>query len=178
MTETDETKSPPPEHEHPKEDRIVLHAIVVFLVCLIGYVLLYQGDAYLRTNKGPWSVTFSTDSNNVPTLVVSQPAYDINNVTLRFPGESVILTNGATNILFLDPKVQIPFGELRHHDLTYQPGVVTLLVFNHEIEFIRRGLFIDRREYQWPDLTTLALTPTNAPPPKHPERKRTKDLEQ
>lgn len=167
-----------PEHQHPKEDRIVLHALAVFVVCVIGYIGLYQWDAHLRTGKGPWSVTFAADTNNTPTLTVNQSSYGISNVTLRFPGESAVLTNGATNILFTEPKIQIPFGEIRHHDLTYHPGVITLLVFNHEIELIRRGLFIDRREYQWPDAKTFTLTPTNAAPPKHPERKRTQDLEQ
>lgn len=177
MSEKTETEAPA-QPEHPKEDRIVLHAFVVFVICVVGYIGLYQWDAHLRTHKGAWSVTFATDTNNVPILTVSQPSYDIKDVTIRFAGESVVLTNGVTNIVFNDPKVKIPFGEIRHHDLTYQPGVITLLVFNHEIEFIRRGLFINRTEHLWPEATNFTLSPTNAAPPRHKERKRTKDLEQ
>lgn len=160
----------------PKRDSFPLQAIGVFLVCLIAYALLYSCDARLRTRKGPWAVRFDTTADHTPRLTVNQPALGITNVTITFPGESVILTNGPTNILFIDPTIEPPFGELRHHDLMYQPGVVTLLAFNHEIELIPRALFIDRREIKWSDAGNLALSPTNQPPPAHPERKRTKDL--
>ena len=167
-----------PEPTLSKDDNLFLHALGVFAVCLLAYVLLYMWDSRIRTGKGPWSISFDSTTNDTPRIVVNQPAYGITNVTLLFPGESVPLTNRATNILFTNPKMELPFGEIRHHDLSYQPGVITLLAFNHEIEFIRRGLFIDRREIKWPDADTITLTPTNQPPPRHPERKRTKDLEQ
>ena len=163
---------------HKKDDNLFLHALGVFAVCLFAYIFLYSCDARLRTGKGPWSITFDTTTNDTPRIVVNQPNYGITNVTLLFPGESVSLTNGATNILFTNPKIELPFGKIRHHDLSYQPGVITILAFNHEIEFIRRGLFIDRSEIPWSDAKTISLAPTNQALPRHPERKRTKDLEQ
>ena len=159
-------------------DNLLKHAIPVFIVCVIGYALLYACDARLRTQKDPWSVEFDTTADNTPRLTINQADYGISDVTITFPGESVTLTNGATNILFTHPKIELPFGEIRHHDLMYQPGVITLLVFNHEIELIRRGLFIDRQEFPWAESDAFRLAPTNAAPPRHPERKRTKDLEQ
>ncbi len=159
-------------------DNLLRHAVPVFIVCVIGYALLYGCDAKLRTSRGPWSVTFDVTADQTPRLTISQPSYGIKNVDILFPGESITLTNGATDILFTHPKVELPFGEIRHHDLMYQPGVVTLLVFNHEIELIRRGLFIDRQEFSWQEADGFRLAPTNQPPPRHPERKRSKDLEQ
>ena len=160
-----------------KPERFGLQVALVFVVCLVGYALLYSCDSRLRAGKGPWSVRFDTTSNDIPRLVINQPALGVTNVTITFPGESVTLTNGPTNLLFTTPTIEPPFGKLRHHDLMYLPGVVTLLAFNHEIELIPRGLFIDRREVKWPSARSFALAPTNAPPPAHVERKRTKDLQ-
>lgn len=167
-----------PHPKHEASDNLLRHAIPVFLVCLICYVLLYACDAKLRTHKGPWAVEFDITANDTPRLTINQPSYGIRQVSILFPGETATLSNGATNILFTHPKVEIPFGEIRHHDLTYQPGVITFLIFNHEIELIRRGLFIDRQEFQWQESDGFRLSPTNQAPPRHKERKRTPDLEQ
>jgi hypothetical protein len=160
----------------PKKENFALQAVAVFLVCLIGYSLLYSCDSRLRAGKGPWSVRFETTTNNTPRIIIDQAGLGISNVVITFAGEACQLTNGPTNLLFTTPTVEPPFGELRHHDLMYLPGVITLLAFNHEIELIPRGLFIDRREIPWSEARSLSLSPTNQAPPAHQERKRTKDL--
>jgi hypothetical protein len=136
------------------KENLPLQLIGVFAVCLVGYILLYSCDSRLRAGKGAWSVRFDTTTNDTPRIVINQAALGISNVTITFPGETVTLTNGPTDLVFTSPTLEPPFGELRHHDLMYLPGVITLLAFNHEIELIPRGLFIDR----------------------HAVRKRTKDL--
>lgn len=159
------------------DEKFHLHVIGVFLVCLVGYGLLYSCDSRLRNSKGPWAVRFEATESGTPRLVINQPALGVTNVAITFPGESVTLTNGATNILFSSPTIEPPFGELRHHDLMYLPGVITLIAFNHEIELISRGLFIDRQEFKWTDARSFSLAPTNQAPSAHVVRKRTKDLQ-
>lgn len=159
---------------HPKEDNLLKHAAIVFVVCLVGYVLLYQWDKDVRLRKGPWEVTFEQETNGTPFVRIDQPAYGISNVVLRFPDSVITETNLnlPTVVRFDDPLKQPAFGKLRFHDLTYQPGTITLLLFNHEIEMIRRGLFINRREVKWPDADSFTLAPTNAPPPAHEARRK------
>ena len=71
------------------------------------------------------------------------------------------------------PDLKPAFGELRFQDATYLPGTVTLLAFNHELEFIARGLVVDRQERAWQPGLTVELAPTNqAPPARAVGRKR------
>jgi hypothetical protein len=162
------------ESPHPKDDNLIKHAVVVFVVCVIAYVFLYRWDSNVRLRKGPWEVTFATDTNGTPFVGINQPAYGISNVVIRFPDCEITETNISlpTTVNFDDPLKKPPFGKLRFHDLTYQPGTVTLLLFNHEIEMIRRGLFIDRQENGWSTAKDFSLTPTNAPPPAHEARRK------
>ncbi|MBG85416.1 MAG: hypothetical protein CMO80_00750 [Verrucomicrobiales bacterium] len=159
---------------HPKDDNLIKHALVVFVVCLIAYVGLYKWDNHLRARYGPWEITFAKEADGTPFISIDQEQFAISNVVIRFPDCEITETNLSlpTLVKFDVPMKQPPIGKLRFRDLTYQPGTVTLLLFNHEIEMIRRGLFIDRQEHRWEDAKRFSLTPTNAPPPAHEARRK------
>jgi hypothetical protein len=162
------------ESPHPQDDNLLKHVFVVFVVCVIAYVVLYRWDSNIRIRKGPWEVTFAAETNGTPFIAINQPTYGITNVIIRFPACEITETNLSLpmTVKFDDPLKKPPFGKLRFHDLTYQPGTITLLVFNHEIEMIRRGLFLDRQENRWADSHEFSLSPTNAPPPAHEAKRK------
>lgn len=151
-----------------KPDNILKHVAIVGVIAVVGYFSLYALDSHLRARKGPWEVTFATETNGTPYLVVNQPALGVREVKVSFPGEQNPLTNAPVLVRFSQPGLKPAFGELRFQDATYLPGTVTLLAFNHEIEFIPRGLVVDRRELAWQPGLTMALAPTNQAPPLRP----------
>lgn len=145
-------------------DNILKHVALVGVIAVVGYFGLYALDGHLRGRKGPWEVTFATETNGTPYLLVNQPALGVRDVKVRFPGEHSPLTNAPVTVRFSAASTQPAFGELRFQDATYLPGTVTLLAFNHEVEFIPRGLVLDRQERAWQPGLTLDLPPTNQPP--------------
>ncbi|MEN9575956.1 MAG: hypothetical protein RL514_3811 [Verrucomicrobiota bacterium] len=157
----------------PKPDNILKHVALVGVIAVVGYFSLYALDMHLRMRKGPWEVTFATETNGTPYLVVNQAALGVREVKVRFPGEQIALTNAPVTVRFSEPNTKPAFGELRFQDATYLPGTVTLLAFNHEVEFIQRGLVLDRQERAWQAGMTVELSPTNqAPPLRTKARKR------
>lgn len=154
-------------------DNILKHVAIVGIIAVVGYFSLYALDSHLRVRKGPWEVTFATETNGVPFLVVNQPTLGVRDVKVRFAGETSALTNGPVTVRFHEPNSKPAFGELRFQDATYLPGTVTLLAFNHEVEFIQRGLVVDRQERGWQPGLVVELSPTNqAPPVRVKARKR------
>ncbi len=146
-------------------DNILKHVAIVGVIAVAGYFGLYALDMHLRARHGPWEVTFAAETNGTPYLIISQPAFGVREVKVRFPGEQNPLTNAPVTIRFAEPNTKPAFGELRFQDATYLPGTVTLLAFNHEIELIQRGLVLDRQERGWQVGLTADLTPTNQAPP-------------
>ncbi len=144
--------------------------ILTFAACLVGYALLFSCDAHLRENKGPWEITFDTPTNGAPGIIINQPDLGITNVTIRFEGQPFAQSNATTIVVYDNPRKQPAFGELRFHDLSYLPGTITLLLFNHEIELIPRGLYINREVIPWSDAREFSLKPTNSAPPLHSKR--------
>jgi len=156
-----------------KPDNILKHVALVGVVAVVGYFSLYTLDGHLRARKGPWEVTFATETNGTPFLLINQPALGVREVKVRFPGEASPLTNAPVTVRFTEPNTRPAFGELRFQDATYLPGTVTLLAFNHEVELIQRGLVLDRQERAWQAGLTVELSPTNqAPPVREQKRKR------
>ncbi len=154
-------------------DNILKHVAIVGVIAVAGYFSLYALDSHLRSRKGPWEVTFAVETNGTPYLVVNQPVLGVREVKVRFPGEQSPLTNAPVTVRFTEANTKPAFGELRFQDATYLPGTVTLLAFNHEVEFIQRGLVLDRREQPWKPGDVAELTPTNqAPPLRVKARKR------
>jgi hypothetical protein len=154
-------------------DNILRHVATVGVIAVVGYFSLYALDSHLRARKGPWEVTFAAETNGTPYLVVNQPTLGVRDVKVRFAGESSALANGSVTVRFHEPNTKPAFGELRFQDATYLPGTVTLLAFNHEVEFIQRGLVVDRQERAWQPGLVVELSPTNQPPPvREKARKR------
>ncbi|HKQ37149.1 MAG TPA: hypothetical protein VJ063_03660 [Verrucomicrobiae bacterium] len=132
--------------------------VVLFVAVLLAYLAVFSGIEWLRHRKGPWQVTFETNS-----VRVTQPYLKISAV-LEFPDEKA--TNTGT-VLFDKPKKPLPYGKLLYEDLTFLPGVVTLDLFGHEVEFLPRVIIADKKEIPWrSEVVQLWVTNKAALPPK------------
>src|SRR5438034_11832460 len=62
------------------------------LIGLLLAVAIYAGgfafDQHLRTRRGPWEVTFTTESSGAPAILVNQRKLNIANLKIVFLGES------------------------------------------------------------------------------------------
>ena len=138
--------------------------VLTFLVVLGLYLASFYGIEFWRQNKGPWEVTFTTDSQGNPGIVVYQPKLNISSVEILFPGEKTLATNRSQRVIFDRPLKTIPFGQRIHEDLTSLPGVETLDLFGHEIELLPRTLIVNRKEIPWKSEMVIELAPTNRIP--------------
>ncbi len=128
-----------------------------FFVVLALYLATFHGIEHFRHRKGPWEVRFQTDARGIPSIQIAQRNVGLSNLTLVFPRAQFGTTGLNQLVRFQRPDQQIPFGKVRHQDLTYLPGVVGLDLFGHEIELVPRTLIIDRREVPWRSNTTIDL---------------------
>ena len=114
-----------------------------------------------RTRSGPWRVTFSSaGGTNAPSLVINEPALELSNRRLLFPGHPAPVTNDT--VVFEQPRevpFDLPFGRCIFMDATELPGTVTLLLFGHEIELLPRTLTLDKKEYDWATVSNLVVRP-------------------
>lgn len=133
--------------------------IVLFVAVLLAYLAVFNGIEWVRHRKGPWRVTFETNS-----VRISQPYLKVSAV-IELPDERATNT-GA--VAFDKPKKPLPYGSLLYEDLTFLPGVVTLDLFGHEIEMLPRVLIVNKNEVRWKVAGHLQLWATNKPaiPPK------------
>ena len=138
--------------------------VLTFLVVLGLYLAGFYGIEFWRHNKGPWEVTFTTDSLGNPGIVVYQPKLNISSVEILFPGEKTLATNRSQRVIFDRPLKPLPFGKRIHEDLTSLPGVETLDLFGHEIELLPRTLVVNRKEIPWKSEMVIELAPTNKIP--------------
>jgi len=161
-----------------KRDNPAKHFMLAFVIALVGYMLVYHFIENRRTRKGPWQVTFTSNPAGTPAIVINQPALNISNVQIQFPGETIAkfqspITNyqsDTNHLLFSQPRsvpYDVPFGKCVFMDTTFQPGTLTFQFFSHEIELLPRVLVLDRQEHAWKSgqiIALNALLPTNAPP--------------
>ena len=138
--------------------------LITFIVTLVLYVCAYNGLQYLQTRKGPWEVTFAADDEGNPSITIYQPKLNISSVEILFPGERVARSNLSERVAFDKPRQPTPFGTVIYDDLMFQPGVVTMDLFGHEVEFLPRTLIINKKEYLWNSDSTIELSSTNKPP--------------
>jgi len=136
--------------EESKQDRLPKHLLIAFACAVAGYALFFMLDQYLRTRKGPWEVTFTTNANGYAEIVVQQPTLGLSNVHITFAEERP--TNGLGATRFDRPLQQLPFGKTKFEDLTYLPGSVTFDFFGHEVELLPRTLYLNRQERGWREL--------------------------
>lgn len=146
---------------------------ISFVAVLILYGIVFFGIESWRHRKGPWEVTFLTDSSGNPAIVIYQPSLNISSVELVFPGERVPRTNLSEKVLFDRPLKPVPFGKVIYEDLTVLPGVVTFDFFGHEVELLPRVLFINKKEVPWKSDAVIELSETNKPAvaPKPPPKR-------
>jgi hypothetical protein len=145
-----------------KSDLPVKQMIIVFVAAAIAYFAAFAWIENRRTRNGPWSVTFAADETGIPSLTVNQPNLKISNLKIRFPDQSVSLTNVA--LIFQPPKpvpFDVPFGKCVFEDTTFQPGTVVLDLFGHEIQLMPRVLTIDKKEIPWQSDFAVSITTTN-----------------
>src|SRR5262249_38275066 len=129
------------------------------LIALVLYLISYNFIEHRRTRKGPWLVTFNTESNGVPVLTINQPFLQISNVRLTFPGNAPNATNVTMD--FRVPKqvpFEVPFGQCLFEDTTFLPGTIVFKLFGHEIQLIPRVLTVDQVEYPWRSESVMAVT--------------------
>lgn len=143
----------------------------IFLIPLGMALLIYFGGfftvEFLRHRKGPWEV-HSTTTNNVPAVVVNQPALGIRNVMVVLDGETPPPGFAPSTQTYDGPRevpFDVPFGRVVFLDMTFLPGTVTLDLEGHAIELLPRALLINGEEFPWESNKTHHLDPANK---KHP----------
>ncbi len=131
-------------------DGLVRHVGLAFLLALGFYVLFFNGLERYRVRRGPWLVTFATQSNGVPSVTVAQPRLGVVHYSLVFAGETVPPMPAPQTLAFSQPtQRKVPFGRVLFLDTTFLPGTVTLELFGHVVEFLPRVLTIDKQEFRW-----------------------------
>lgn len=155
-----------------RRDPLLKHALIAFACALGLYLVAFHGIEFARQAKGPWQVTFRSDANGAPSLIVSQPQKQISDVTLVFRGERLAKTNLLETVVFDGPKTNVPFGRVIFFDTTFLPGTITLDLFGHEIELLPRVLGVNRREVPWKSGAVIELSQEEKPPPRADRRKR------
>ena len=145
-----------------KSRAVTWKSILLTFVFAAGfYVLAYSWMARRQTGKGPWKVSFTTNSAGAPQLIVAQPALGISNVTIQFVGEQLAPTNQTGVVDFDKPQRPTPFGYVAYDDLMFQPGVVALDCFGHVVEMLPTALGLNGRRFGWTNDAVYPLAPTD-----------------
>jgi hypothetical protein len=156
---------------NPKSS-ILPHILGALALAVALYVGGFWFDQHLRNRRGPWDVTFGFTPESAPMLVIQQEHLGVRDVRIIFLDEK---TNSPTaRVQFDRPGVVVPWGQIKHQDLTYLPGVITLNLFGHEIEMLPRTLYVNRRSIPWQSQTNILLReldlPTSLPDPAEAAR--------
>ena len=146
-----------------KSDGMFKQMVMVFAAALVLYVSAYSFDRHLRLKNGPWAVTFTSESNGDPAIVVTEPRLKIADLKIVFVGEKTSATNLPGRVVFDAPAQRLPFGECIFDDLMYLPGTVTFNLFGHEIELLPRVLIVNHQEHPWKSGSTIRLSPEDKP---------------
>lgn len=139
---------------------------------LTFYVVAFYGIEWWRERLGPWEVTFTSNTNHPPALIIHQARLGIEKVEILFEGESAPPTNVC--LRFDQPVRVVPWGNVVHQDPIKFPGVVTLHLFGHEVEMMPRVLSLNRRAIPWTGQTQFRLRPQDKLPPAQLLRKKFK----
>lgn len=143
-----------------------------FLLALVLYLGAFKWIDYQREHKGPWIIEFTTDSNGVPSLTVSQAFLKIPPHRLTFPETTVTETNYQRSIKFDHAVSKVPFGELVFQDPLYLPGSAVFNFWGHEVQIIPRTLIVDRKEIPWNSTTNMTVTGEGKYQPPQPKAKK------
>jgi len=124
------------------------HLAITFAIAVVLYVASFGWIQHRRTFKGPWQITFITDTAGRPSMLVSEPFLKISRA-IDFPGQKVAPANMRQVESFAEAVTDLPFGRMVFQDPTFLPGTVTMNQFGHEIELLPRVLIIDKKEIPW-----------------------------
>jgi hypothetical protein len=143
-------------------DRLPKHLLIGFGLALLVYASFFSCDQYVRHRKGPWEVTFSTNSTGWAQIEISHPGSRIHSIII-FEGEKAT-NSGSVN--FEQPEKAIPFGKMKFEDLTYLPGSVVFDLFGHEVELLPRTLYLNKKEHPWVRDEVIMLKADEKLPPE------------
>jgi len=135
--------------------------VVTFVLAVVFYMLAYAWMTKRQTGKGPWQVSFMTNSAGVPALVIAQPVLRISNVVIQFAGEQLEASNGTGVVHFAKPRQPTPFGRVAYDDLMFQPGAVALDCFGHLVELVPSVLGLNGVRFGWTNNMVYSLEATN-----------------
>ena len=147
-------------------DKLPRHLAFAFVLALVIYAAFFTCDQRLRNRRGPWQVTFSTNSSGFPAIMIDQSHLGITNVQVIFHGEWLSNSIAPAKILFNKPQQPIPFGSVKFEDLTYIPGSVAFDFFGHEVELLPRTLYLNKVEHPWKAGAVFTLEPSQKLPPE------------
>ncbi len=138
-------------------ERIGRHFLGAFVLALALYLGTFFGIEHWRQAKGPWRVRFQSDNAGHPSVSVSHEGSGISGVRVVFSGEQIVATNLSVEVQFDAPRTNVPFGRVIFLDTTFLPGTVTFDFFGHEVQFIPRGLYVNRKERPWKSGQTVEV---------------------
>jgi hypothetical protein len=149
-------------------ENIAKHLVSACALAVLLYFATFYSIEHLRTRKGGWQVTFQSDANRAPSVAVSQPQLNIDNVRFAFPDQQIAQSNMNRTITFDQPITNVPFGRVIYFDTTFLPGSIVLGLYGHEIQLLPRVLLVDNKEIPWQSGTTLQLPAKTKPasPPR------------
>ena len=148
-----------------KTDGLLKHVAITLAASVIFYIVCFAWIEHRREFKGPWEITFQTDSLGVPTLLIAEPALNISK-KISFPNEKTSSANLSQTVRFDQPVTALPFGLLLFQDPTFLPGTLTINLFRHEIELLPRVLNVDKKEISWQSGSDVSITEPGQIEPK------------
>lgn len=151
-------------------DSLPKHLILAFLLALVAYAVFYYTIEHRRTRLGPWQVSFKTDGQGTPAILIDQPALAITNRQIAFAGGRAS-SNGTVVMRFSEARsvpFEVPFGQCLFLDTMSLPGTVVLSLFGHQLQLLPRALTIDGEERSWRSGEPITLNPTNRLAPQSP----------
>lgn len=131
-------------------------------IAVVFYLVFFNWMQHRRAGKGPWEITFITDSNGTPSLAINQSKLQLSR-RIIFDNVQLPQTNMQQKVIFEEAVKDIPFGKMLFQDPTFLPGNVTMEQFGHQIQLLPRVLKIDKKEHAWtePDIHLAGPTTSN-----------------
>lgn len=135
------------------KDSFLRIAALAAAIAVVFYLVFFNWMQHRRAGKGPWEITFITDSNGTPSLAINQTKMQLSH-RIIFDNAKLPQTNMQQKVIFEEAVQDIPFGKMLFQDPTFLPGNVTMEQFGHQIQLLPRVLKIDKKEHAWtePDL--------------------------
>ena len=148
-TRLDSFASVPNSLAHMESEGLLKKLAITFTISLVAYFVIFHWIENRRISAGPWNVTFSTDTNAQPSIIITQEKLKLTNLRIIFPEQRWSETNLIRAIRYDTARTNCGFGEVVFQDPTFLPGTITFNFFGHEVELLPRTLIIDKREYPW-----------------------------